>query len=204
LAAAVFSVSGGEAFLSLGSWAPILLQAFMPARMLAVVPLAAAAAIVVAVDGGLGRLEVWSRRREDRFGESRRRQTLARVFPVAVLLLAALYCSPGSAHVFYENLAAPGDAGFVEASCDPPGWAGSMRTKARWIRALDRGRFEIDAHAPFARAAESSPSARKHGAGRPRILSGNAHGCICQRAPMARGKCGEGRRSGCASSCAGD
>jgi hypothetical protein len=157
IAAAVFTVSGGPAVVTLGSLAPILTQVLMPARMLAVVPFAAAAAIVVATDAGLAWLEGWSGR-DDQPTNAKRRRLLAELLPIAVILIGALYCSPGSAHVFYEKLAAPGDEGFVEASCaSEPTGPFDADAAGRWIHALDRGRFEIDAHAPFAQCRRVEP-----------------------------------------------
>jgi hypothetical protein len=68
----------------------------------------------------------------------------------ALLLLAAVGSSPGSAHAFFRHLAVPGVNGYVSASCLPalvgPFDAAEVSS---WVRSVDRGRFEIDPHSPF-------------------------------------------------------
>jgi len=147
LTAAVLTVCGGSSFLSFASFAPVLLQALMPARMLALVPLAAAAAIVLAADMGLARLEGWV---QANVSMEAKRRLVSRVLLFSLLLVAAIFSSPGSAHAFYGHLAVRGVNGYVNASCVPAVIGPFDPTEvSRWVRSLDRGRFEIDPHSPF-------------------------------------------------------
>src|SRR6185436_5553852 len=93
------------------------------------------------------RLESWSLATGSMLGK---RLLASHSLSFVVLGMAAICSAPGSAHGFLRQLAEPGPNGYVNASCAPALVGAFDATEvSRWVRSLDRGRFEIDPHSPF-------------------------------------------------------
>lgn len=142
LATLAISVSGGATLQAAGHFAELLLQVLQPVRALALVPIVAAAAIVVAAEEAFALADAALARRE---GSALAHGFATRALPVALCLVAALFALPvrwdrwvTQVEAFYGALTGDTACGGVPL----PGY--STRAVAGWLSSLDRGRLVVD------------------------------------------------------------